>query len=127
MARAFTFFDCTDYIDGTPPKGMLTEALDVKRNDPNASIPLWEQLKLLVLYVMGRVDVHGGYFDGAVAQRLIYRLACLGFNQSLVAFGGQDAMVSACADHQIRVMLSDRLPMRSQELPESMDLSDNIA
>ena len=36
-------------------------------------------------------------------------------------------MVSACADHQIRVMLSDRLPMRSHELPESMDLSDNIA
>jgi len=127
VARAFTFFDCTDYIDGTPPKGMLTEALDVKRNDPDASIPLWEQLKLLVLYVMGRVDVHGGYFDGAVAQRLIYRLACLGFNQSLVAFGGQDAMVSACADHQIRVMLSDRLPMRSHELPESMALSDNIA
>ena len=127
VARAFTYFDCTDYIDGTPPRGLLTEALNFKRNDPNASIPLWDQLKLLILYVMGRVDVHGGYFDGEVAQRLIYRLACLGYDQSLAAYGGEDAMLGECAGHQIRVMLSDRLPMRSQKPPEPMNLSDNLA
>jgi hypothetical protein len=96
VTRAFTFFDCTDYIDGTPPKGMLTEALNFKRNDPNAAIPPWEQLKLLILYIAGRVDVHGGYFDGEVAQRLMYRLACLGFDQSLTAYGGEDAMLGEC-------------------------------
>ena len=41
VARAFTFFDCTDYKDGEPSRGMLTEALNFKRNDPTASIPLW--------------------------------------------------------------------------------------
>jgi hypothetical protein len=126
VARAFTYFDCTDYIDGTPSRGMVTEALNFKKNDPKAGIPLWEQLKLLVLYLMGRIDVHGGYFDGAVTQRLIYRLACLGYRQSLAAFGGQDAMLRECADHQIRVLLSDRLPMRMERPRENMNLSDSI-
>jgi hypothetical protein len=127
VARAFTYFDCTDYIDGTPPRGMLTEALNFKRNDPKAAIPLWEQFKLLILYLMGRVDVHGGYFDGETTQRLIYRLACLGYNQSLAAYGGENAMLAQCADHQIRVVVSDRLPMRSQKPPEPMNLSDKLA
>jgi hypothetical protein len=127
VARAFTFFDCTDYIDGTPPKGMLTEALNFKRNDPNAAIPPWEQLKLLILYIAGRVDVHGGYFDGEVAQRLMYRLACLGFDQSLTAYGGEDAMLGECAGHQIRVMPSNRLRTRTRRPREAMDLSDHPA
>jgi hypothetical protein len=124
VARAFTYFDCTEYIDGDPPRGMLTEALDVKRNDPNASIPLLRQLKLLILYKRGRVDVHGGYFDGAVAQRLIYRLACLGFNTSLSAYGSANSMLAECAGHQIRVMLSDRLLAGAPRPREAMDLSD---
>jgi hypothetical protein len=127
VARAFTFFDCTDYKDGDPPKGMLTEALNFKRSNPAAAIPLWEQLKLLVLYKMGRVDVHGGYFDGAVTQRLIYRLACLGFDGSLEAYGSEDAMLAECVDHQIRVMLSERLRTRRRRPPEAMDLSKAAA
>jgi hypothetical protein len=124
VARAFTYFDCTDYTDGEPPRGLLTQALNVKKGDPNASIPLWDQLRLLILYVRGRVDVHGGYFDGAVTQRLIYRLACLGFNSSLAAYGGSDAMLAECADHQIRVMLSNRLSARTLRPAEPMNLSD---
>ena len=81
---------------------MLTEALNFKRDNPKAAIPLWGQLKLLILYILGRVDVHGGYFDGAVTQRLIYRLACLGVDGSLSAYGDKDAMLAECADHQIR-------------------------
>jgi hypothetical protein len=125
VARAFTFFDCTDYKDGDPPKGLLTEALDVKRNDPNASIPLWRQLKLLILYALGKVDVHGGYFDGAVTQRLIYRLGCLGFDNSLKAYGDEDAMLAECAEHQIRVMPSDRLHPRMRRPREPMNLADS--
>jgi hypothetical protein len=127
VARAFTFFDCTDYKDGDPPRGMLTEALNFKRNNPKAGIPLWAQLKLLILYILGRVDVHGGYFDGAVTQRLIYRLACLGFDGSLEAYGGEDAMLAECVDHQIRVMLSERLQTRRRRPPETMDLSKAAA
>ena len=51
VANAFTYFDCTDYKDGEPPMGMLTEARNYKRNDPNARIPLYEHIKLLILYV----------------------------------------------------------------------------
>ena len=127
VARAFTFFDCTDYKDGEPPKGLLTEALNFKRNNPAAAIPLWEQLRLLILYKMGRVDVHGGYFDGAVTQRLIYRLACLGFDASITAYGDAGAMLAECADHHIRVMPSERLHKRTRRPPEPMDLSDNPA
>jgi hypothetical protein len=127
VAQAFTFFDCTDYKDGEPPRGMLTEALNFKRNNPTAGIPLWRQLKLLILYILGRVDVHGGYFDGAVTQRLIYRLACLGYDRSVGAYGNRDAMLAECAEHQIRVMPSERLRTRSQRPPEAMDLSENPA
>ena len=78
---------------------MLTEALNFKRNNPTAGIPLWAQFKLLILYMLGRVDVHGGYFDGAVTQRLIYRLACLGSEGSLRAYGDIDAMLTECAEY----------------------------
>lgn len=124
VARAFTYFDCTDYKDGAPPRGMLTEALNFKRSDPTDGIPLRAQLKLLIWYIRGKVDVHGGYFDGAVAQRLIYRLGCLGFDNSAAAYGNEDAMVAECASHQIRVMLSGRLRAGAQRLMEPMDLSD---
>ena len=127
VARAFTFFDCTDYKDGEPSRGMLTEALNFKRNDPTASIPLWEQLRLLILYILGRVDVHGGYFDGAVAQRLIYRPACLGYDRTVSAYGDGDVMLAECADHQIRVMLSHRLRTTTRRAREPMDLSDTSA
>jgi hypothetical protein len=124
VARAFTYFDCTDYKDLDPPRGMLTEALNFKRNDPTAGIPLWAQLKLLILYVQGKVDVHGGYFDGPVAQRLIYRLGCLGFDNSVTAYGNEDAMLAECADHQIRVMPGTRLSTRTLRPPEPIDISD---
>jgi Putative serine esterase (DUF676) len=127
VTRAFTFFDCTDYKDGEPPSGMLTEALNFKRNNPMAGIPLWRQFKLLILYLLGRVDVHGGYFDGAVTQRLIYRLACLGFDRSLGAYGDRDAMLAECADHQIRVLISKRLQRGTRRPPEAMDLWDTPA
>lgn len=103
---------------------MVTEALNFKRNDPAAGIPLWAQLKLLILYVMGRVNVHGGYFDGVVARRLIYRLGCLGFDRGVDAYGNQAAMLDECAQHQIRVMLSRRLHPTIPTPTALVDLSD---
>ena len=72
---------------------MLTEARNYKRNDPNAHIPIYEHIKLLILYVLSRIDIHGGYFDGAVTQRLIYRLACLGFAGTAAAYGNTEFSV----------------------------------
>jgi CBS domain-containing protein len=123
VARAFTYFDCTDYKDGEPQRGMLTEARNYKRNDPNAHIPIYEHIKLLILYVLSRIDIHGGYFDGAVTQRLIYRLACLGFAGTAAAYGNIESLLDECAQHQIRVMPSERLAENALRGPERMDIS----
>ena len=77
---------------------------------------------------MGRVDVHGGYFDGAVTQRLIYRLAWhLNSMGSLRPTATRRRWWHECADHRIRVMLSERLRTRKRRPPEAMDLSEAAA
>ncbi len=123
VANTFTYFDCTDYKDGEPPRGMLTEARNYKRNNPNAPIPLYEHVKLLILYVLSRIDIHGGYFDGAVSQRLIYRLACLGYTGTAAAYGNVESLLNDCSQHQIRVMPSERLAKNAMRAPERMDIS----
>jgi len=72
---------------------------------------------------LGRIDVHGGYFDGAVANRLIYRLACLGFQRAAKAYGNEKQLLSECAAAQIRVLLSRRLEPRRQRSRECMSVS----
>jgi hypothetical protein len=114
VTEAFTYFDCTDYVDDPAGKGYLTEAINYKANNPNARIPYREHIKLLRLYSSfapaGKyINIHGGYFDGAVTQRLIYRLGCLGYSRAMHAYQGEPAMLNECAEHQIRVMLSSRL------------------
>jgi hypothetical protein len=115
VAEAFTYFDCTDYVDDPNRKAYLTEAKNYKAHDPHGHIPYLEHLNLLWKYVSPwipadkRINVHGGYFDGAVTQRLIYRLGCLGYKNAMKAYGDETAMLSQCSEHQIRVMLSSRL------------------
>ncbi len=126
VAGAFTYFDCTDYVDGPERKGMLTEARNYKARNPTARIPYYEHVKLLIQYAIGgknRIDVHGGYFAAAAAvtQRLIYRLACLGFAETTKAYGGQATMVNECAEQQIRVMPSKRLEPKYHMPVEPMD------
>ena len=123
VANAFSYFDCTDCKDGEPRRGILTEAGNYKRNDPKAHIPLYEHIKLLILYGLSRIDIHGGYFDGPVTQKLIYRLACLGFTGTAETYGGQASLFNECAQHQIRVMLSERLTENARCGPERMDIS----
>jgi hypothetical protein len=83
----------------------------------------YEHIKLLTLYVASRIDIHGGYFDGAVTQRLIYRLACLGFAGTAAAYGNIESLLDECAEHQIRVMPSERLAENALRTPERMDIS----
>jgi hypothetical protein len=123
VANAFTYFDCTDYKDGEPRSGILTEARNYKRNDANADIRVPEHIKLLLLYLLSRIDIHGGYFDGAVTQKLIYRLACLGFTGTAAAYGSEESLLNECAQHQIRVLRSDRLAENARRGPERMDIS----
>ncbi len=115
IADAFTYFDCTDYVDGPQNRGLLTEAINYKAKDAKAKIPYLEHIKLLWKYAWPflpaneKINVHGGYFEGDVTQRLIYRLACLGFEAATNAYGDEEAMLQECAQHQIRVMVSQRL------------------
>ena len=126
VANAFTYFDCTDYVDGPDNRGMLTEARNYKAGNPNGRIPWYEHLWLLFRCspfcpASKRINVHGGYFDGPTTQRLIYRLACLGFEDTAKAFGGEEQMMNTCAARQIRVMPSARLNTRHRRPIERMD------
>jgi len=84
-----------------------------------------EHVRLLLLYALGgknSINVHGGYFDGAVTQWLIYRLACLGFQGAAQAYGDERQLLEVCEHHQIRVMFSERLTAKYQREREEMDL-----
>jgi hypothetical protein len=41
-----------------------------------------------------------------LSQRLIYRLACLGFGDTVKAFGSEPELAKACETTQIRLLLS---------------------
>jgi hypothetical protein len=109
VASAFTYFDCTDYVDGNPKRGLLTQARNYKAKNPRARIPFPEQLYLLWLYVRHKIDCHSGYYQGVVTQRLIYRLACLGFDEVKKAYDDETDLFKELADHQIRMVKSHRL------------------
>jgi len=56
-----------------------------------------------------RPNVHGGYFEGLLSQQLIYRLACLGYDGTVAAYGSEAALGSACEQKQIRMLVSPAL------------------
>ena len=41
--------------------------------------------------------MHGGYFEGLLSQELIYRLACLGYDGTVAAYGSEAALRHGCA------------------------------
>ena len=83
IADVFTYFDCTDYKDVTfsvetettseLPKGLLTRA------NRRKALSWWDYLMLIIDGMLGKRDVHGGYFQGKFTQAMIYRIAFLGF------------------------------------------------
>jgi hypothetical protein len=119
LPERFTYFDCTDYTDAwtdpsgreEPPRPLLTFAGWYKRDDEDARIPWYSHLRLLLAYLFTqRPNVHGGYFEGLLSQQLIYRLACLGYDETIVAYGSKDALGEACKKKQIRLLVSPELP-----------------
>jgi len=80
IADLFTYFDCTEYKDWQPgDNGTKPEASVLVLNGQRSPLRLWDYIRLFTAFVAGKRDVHGGYFQGAFAQLLIYRLAFLGF------------------------------------------------
>ena len=114
LPERFTYFDCTDYVDtdnDATQRALLTFALRLKRDNPRARMSWRQHLCLLESYLWnGRPDVHAGYFQGLLAQQLIYRLAYLGYNGTVAAYGGRPQHLSqVCREKQIRVLLSPGL------------------
>ena len=113
LPEVFTYFDCTDYVDvdnNGVSRPLLTFAACNKSKDANAALSFRAHLRLLWAYVSSRQpNVHGGYFEGRLSQQLIYRLACLGYVDTVAAFGGGPALDKGCKQKQIRVLLSPHL------------------
>jgi hypothetical protein len=128
LPKVFTYFDCTDYVDlaiDGGPRPLLTFALWLKRTDPNAKLRWYSHLHLLFAYLVHhqRPNVHGGYFEGRLSQQLIYRLACLGYQDTVTAYGGEGPLSQACESKQIRVLMSPDLWVRrpGRSAPRSPD------
>ena len=120
LPKRFTYFDCTDYIDRDNPDkpdtrnnwlALLTFAKWRKEYDAEARLKWYSHLHLLFAYVVHhqKPNVHGGYFEGMLSQELIYRLACLGYDDTVRAYGSEAALGAACAQKQIRMLVSPML------------------
>jgi PASTA domain len=115
LPKVFTYFDCTDYVDreadDKPARPLLTFARRRKRWNANAKLRWYSHLHLLFAYLVHhqRPNVHGGYFEGLLSQQLIYRLACLGYRDTVAAYGGEAQLSKACQDKQIRALVSPLL------------------
>jgi hypothetical protein len=120
LPKIFTYFDCTDYVDRDDPnqpdtannnRPLLTFAKWCKRHDPDAKLHWYSHLYLLLVYLVHhqKPNVHGGYFEGLLSQELIYRLACLGYDGTVAAYGSEAAIGKACEQKQIRMLVSPDL------------------
>lgn len=114
LPEVFTYFDCTDYVDEDATgkkRPLLTFAKWQKRANKLAKLRWYSHLHLLFAYVAHgqKPNVHGGYFEGLLSQRLIYRLACLGYEETIKAFDNKAGLEKECADKQIRMLVSPAL------------------
>jgi pimeloyl-ACP methyl ester carboxylesterase len=117
----FTYFDCTDYTDewtdysdsSDPIKSerpLLSFAKCYKRKNEMARARWYSHLHLLIVYLTRRrPNVHGGYFEGVLSQQLIYRLACLGYSDTIKSYGTEERLGEICKEKKIRVLISPKL------------------
>ncbi|MGH6839787.1 MAG: alpha/beta hydrolase [Methylocella sp.] len=103
LPRSFSYFDCTDCVEKNG-KGVLTLAKPhhVKK------MRWYDHTWLLLLYLRWRTpDVHGGYFHSPFLKKLIYRLACIGFDDCEEAYKNDEdgSLHKQCQDRQVRVLL----------------------
>ncbi len=106
LPKQFSYFDCTDGVDEPEPgmgvRGMLTLAKPGHKN----KLRWYKHFWLLLLYTWkGNPNVHGGYFDAPFLRHLMYRLVCIGRDDTLQAYNGQAELHKECQEHQIKVLL----------------------
>jgi hypothetical protein len=119
LPEVFTYFDCTDYVDvdeGGKKRPLLSFAKRQKLYNRMATLPFYSHLRLLLAYLLPchKPNVHGGYFEGMLSQRLIYRLACLGYDDTVAEYGDEVALGKECENKQIRVLVSPTLSLRQK-------------
>jgi hypothetical protein len=119
LPEVFSYFDCTDYIDCTDvsgqARGLLTFALNKKKLGAKRRMSGWDHIRLLCAYVLRQnPNVHGGYFEGNLCKQMIYRLACLGFDDTVTAYDGLAEFSHECRTKQIKVLLSSILVAKSR-------------
>jgi hypothetical protein len=68
-------------------------------------------LHLLIVYLLNhqRPNVHGGYFEGVLSQQLIYRLACLGYDETIRIYGTEKKLGEIYKGKKIRMLVSPAL------------------
>jgi Putative serine esterase (DUF676) len=136
LPEVFSYFDCTDYFERTDisgkPRGLLTFALNRKNRDAKNRMSGWDHMRLLWAYCFRQnPNVHGGYFEGNLCRQIIYRLACLGFDDTVTAYDGLVAFSNECKKKQIKVLLSPILMSKSHHtathVSEAPSTSDRLS
>jgi hypothetical protein len=113
LPLVFSYFDCTDYSEG----GRRFLSLVQRKTDrKNRLMPVsaFQHVRLLFAYFLKGFrktwpDVHSGYFDAdaTTSNRLIHRLACLGYDAASHAFQSEGvSLLDACHNTGIQVLLS---------------------
>ncbi|WP_427157986.1 alpha/beta hydrolase [Aliinostoc sp. HNIBRCY26] len=119
IADCFTYFDCTDYTEEEPEKGILSFA---RKKD---CLTLCDYFELCLAHFFGfprKIDTHGGYFEGKFCRGLIHDLAFLGYEQLLgdKYYSNQDEFSNACKNRNIQVLLASNL-LASKKIPHPCD------
>ncbi len=96
VSDLFTYFDCTDYVDqqgdptATQPQGKEEGVVSYALKKSALNLKDYASLSLAYFFSKPKnINVHGGYFEGIVSQRLIYNLAFLGFKGLLETLQAQ--------------------------------------
>jgi len=113
IANKFTYFDCTDYKDQKNGKDVTPVSLATKKQ----ALGLLGYTRLFIGHlILGKIDTHGGYFEGDSTKTLIYKLAFFGFGGLLASYSSNETdalskLSKECQDKQIQVLLSPlRIP-----------------
>lgn len=100
FAERLTYFDCTDSID-EEGQGVVTDAI----RGASVNLSWLGHLRLLLVYVRGKADVHSGYFlKPSLVRQLIYRLACIGYGDSERFYNGLAAFSELCKKNQFKAL-----------------------
>jgi pimeloyl-ACP methyl ester carboxylesterase len=95
-----SYFDCTYFKDGNNPT--LTGGGKVSTKP----ISLLRHVFIFCGYMLGKFDVHGGYFKTPFLRSLIFRLAHLGFERTQNAFMEEEKqdIIQLCEAKQVKVL-----------------------